>query len=215
MWRSRITIILILFFGVLFSFPVEGQGFGSDPSNYYCPEVSGGTLVSGSPEEWVGKSVYQCTYSVSSDGAQRFETRNAIPRPPQLRVLQVWFIRIVYVIWAVTGVVFMFLLMWIGFKYITSVGNEVALADVIKDFRKWMIGLALIFLSYPMLNTFFRILPVSQDQCFSEVNAPGFQFFFPEACVTSEDICREQLGGNLTDANLQNCLDGLDSPGGL
>lgn len=207
---SFIFISLLIF--LLVPVAVQAQDFaGSDPNNYYCPAYTGldvigaddlaaitraaridGFLVTEIVETEGGAAViidntnnYICVYENDSN----FEVRNAAPKPPTLQIVQVWFVRLVYVIWAVSGVVFTLALMWIGFKYLTSFGNEYAQGGVIKDLRKWLVGLVLVFLSYPVLNTFYNILPLSETACFSDINVIGFQFFFPDACITTpEDI---------------------------
>lgn len=179
----------------LFS-PVFAFG-GSNIGNYYCPVISNMAVSQspGLPFEVEGR--YYCDYTLEiREGGQVIDTvtirRDAVPKPPPLSILQVWFVRLIYALWGVTGLVFTGLLIWIGFKYVTSFGNEIALGDVVKDFRKWMIGLALIFLSYPVLVTFFRILPISDSNCYQDINMPGFQFFFPTACSMTEAERRER-----------------------
>ncbi len=169
--------LLLSFILGLLPAKVVASGFsGSDISNYRCPSLEGYEQ----PAVTVQNSNFVCIY-IASDGTGRV-TRNAIPNPPTLEIAQIWFVRIIYVIWAFSGLAFTAILMWLGFQYLTSFGNEVALADVVKKFRYWLIGIALVFLSYPALNTFFRILPINQTQCFADIQLPAFRFFFPTAC---------------------------------
>lgn len=124
---------------------------------------------------------YICVYS---DG---FETQ-AIPKPPTIQIIEIWFVRILYVVWAFSGIAFTFILISIGFEYMTSFGNAQAQAHSIKRLRYWIIGLGLVFLAYPMLNTFFSILPINRDAaCLRDLDLPGFHIFYPEACVISGD----------------------------
>jgi hypothetical protein len=90
--------------------------------------------------------------------------------------------RILYGAWAASGVVFTLILVFLGFRYMTSGGDSAVLGDIKKRFRNWFIGLMLIFLAYPVLNTLFNIIGVSQSECFSQLKLPAFQFFFPDAC---------------------------------
>lgn len=176
----RMITAVIFVAGLFVAFPSEAsaQGFaGSNIDNYYCPDINNYRTPPRVVDE---NGRYTCFYS-STTGAPSI-TRDAVPYPPRLDVLQVWFVRLLYVLWSVSGIIFTGLLMWLGFKYLTSFGNEVALGEVVKDFRKWLIGLALIFLSYPVLNTMFNVLPISDSSCFEDISVPGFQFFFPQAC---------------------------------
>lgn len=194
--------------GVLLAEPVQASFSGSDCNNYTCPQLGRITSEGQSTQLTIraprdpapgceGTNIglqggnFVCEYS---DGQGNIVVKPAIPKPPQLRVLEFWFVRIVYVAWAIAGVFFTFVLIAIGFQYMTSFGNEVALKDVVVKFRNWMIGLALVFLSYPVLNTFFNVLTIDRDQsCYSELQMPGFQFFFPQACgdvVDDYNSCR-------------------------
>lgn len=178
---KKITILLLVMMFTslagLFGQQVEAQNFsGSNTDNYFCQTRNGNT-----PDVIVEDGDYVCDYDNDGQGDAR-----ANPRPPSSRQLQFWFIRVLYVIWAVAGIVFTLVLMGIGFQYLTSFGNEVALADVIKQFRKWMVGLALVILAYPMLNTFFNVVGLRESECFTDLQLPGFQFFFATACVVEE-----------------------------
>lgn len=193
---TRFLIIIISFvsFTAIIVGPVEaGSGAvfsGGDCNSYQaCVNVEGATLVpgdSGCPEGiQVTSQGIICEYT--QDGVNF--TRSASVAPPQLRVLEFWFVRILYAIWAVAGIFFTIVLIWIGFQYMTSFGNEVALAEVVKKFRYWIIGMGLVFLSYPGLVTFFNVLAVDTSQdCYQQLEDQliGFQFFFPNACGTTQ-----------------------------
>lgn len=163
--------------------PISAQNFaGSDISNYYCPGKvnADGDFVTG-PDVREVQGDYLCDY----DGDGVAETR-AVPRPPTLRQLEYWFVKIVYLAWAASGIIFTVILMWIGWLYMTSFNNEFLLADVIKRMRNWALGLAIVFLAYPILNTFFNVLGLRRSECFENINLPGFQFFFSTACNIDE-----------------------------
>jgi len=226
---SRISLVVFGFLFVSLSFlpispaSVEAQGFsGSDCQSYQCPQLQNQNLLDDTghtdancpPGVQERDNNFYCEYE-SDDGVTKL--RNAIPVPPQLRQLEMWFVRLLYALWALSGIFFTFVLIWIGFQYMTSFGNEVALAEVIKKFRNWMIGLGLVFLSYPVLNTFFRMLPIDQSQsCYADLSLPGFQFFFPNACgtvVDSYEACQkdcEILRDEGWIAPYNNCLTGCD-----
>lgn len=208
---SKSARISLLVFGLLFvslSFlpiapagQVKAQGFsGSDCNSYQCPDLNGFTLIDTTGDDCPNGVVEEadnfiCRYE-SSDSSSSTHVQAAVPIPPQLRQLEIWFVRIMYSLWALSGIFFTFVLIWIGFQYMTSFGNEMALSEVIKKFRNWMIGLGLVFLSYPVLNTFFALLPLDESQsCYADLTLPGFQFFFPNACGTVVDnyaSCRRE-----------------------
>lgn len=172
--RILVTLVVALMYFVL-PFSVQAQGFGSDPDNYECARYRGKDGVIQETQDGI-----TCVY-VLDDGS--LFVKDAILKPPQLQILQVWFVRILYVIWGVSGVVFTFILISIGMQYLLSFGNVDAVGQVIKRFQKFVVGLALVFLSYPLLATFFQLLPLNEDTCYADVQMPGFQFFFPNACI--------------------------------
>lgn len=189
---AKFLIMLNVIMGLavfVVSTPAFAQGFsGSDIGSYYCPRKENLTPITdangdGLADVEVVNGNFICRYSVSNGGGT--QTINALPRPPQLVQVQVWFIRIIYVLWGLSGVFFTLVLIYIGFLYMTSFGNDKQLSNVIKRFRNWMIGFVLVFLAYPILNTFFRVLNVEPNVCYTELSLPAFQFFFPNACTPS------------------------------
>lgn len=211
-----LTVILAFsFFSLLITGGVSAQNFsGSDPCNYYCPKLpnakfvvpSSSTLAAcpSSTDEkvqsvWLSEGSetggvnYVCWYNVTtvdSTGKSVTNTvqRNASPFPPTLTQVEVWFVRIIYIAWALAGIYFTGVLMYIGFLYLTSMGNDNATADAIRALRKWIVGVALVFLAYPALNTFFAILPLNTDiSCYEEIKSvlPGFQLVFPNICTNT------------------------------
>lgn len=197
--------------GLIIVAPVYAQFSGSDPENYNCPVFNTLELVGGPNLAPSGRII--CLYNrldTSGNIVERNVLKDAILRPPTLQIVEVWFVRIIYLLWALAGVAFTASLIWIGFKYMTSFNNQYDLGKTIGDFRKWLIGLAIIFLSYPILVTFFRILPLSNSQCYDDISMPGFQFFFPTVCQSRESYCSVFPLGTST---YQQCLDGLIDPG--
>jgi len=196
--KSKLTHItvfvwVVLSVIILFTPQVEAQQqasnsfSGSDMSNYSCarlPAYPGPYQHSSYPfsRDYPPVSAgFKCTYT---NGTNSLVT-NASIKPPTLRVLEFWFLRILYAAWGVSGIVFTLIMIWLGFKYMTSGGDPAVISDVKKRAKNWFIGLALIFLSYPALNTLFNVVGLSEDDCFQELNLPAFQFFFPNACVAS------------------------------
>ena len=182
---SAFLLVVVFLFGSLLATQNQTQAFsGSDAANYRCPENSrttctGGvqeTPVSDCPGTPAGRFVCVC----ERDGEP--VCSNAIPLPPSLRVLEFWFVRVLYAIWAFSGIIFTFILIFQGFRYMTSLGNSGVIEDVMKRIRYWLIGLVLVFLSYPILNTVFGAIGLSDTECFNDIQMPAFQIFFPNAC---------------------------------
>lgn len=205
---SRFLVGTILFF--LMSSPVQASSFsGSDINQYTCSPgaVTGGAQLAlldvfSTCSAPTAEGVFDCNgrflcYYIN-DG--QISQRDAIPTPPSLRIIEVWFVRILFAIWALSGIVFTFILISLGVQYMFSFGNPQAVERVIKKFQNFLLGFVLVFLSYPIMNTFFNILPINDDsQCFEQINMPGFQFFFPQACGGQTDlqVCLNQCS-NLT-----------------
>ena len=191
-----ITWVALSFLVLVMPAPVEATGSntfsGSDISNYVCPilpEYAGpytgkNNSSQSYPEPTVDKtSNYVCVYF----GKAGNYVTNATIQPPTLRVVQYWFVRILYILWAASGTIFTGIMIYLGFRYMTSGGDAAVLADVKKRAKNWFIGLALIFLSYPILGTIFRILPINKTtDCYKDLQLPGFQFFFATACDTTD-----------------------------
>ena len=121
-----------------------------------------------------------CGWKCVGSGCTVLTTRDALPKPPQLRQLEVWFVQIVYALWGFAGVTFTLTLMGLGLMYMTSQGNPEKIAQVRNSIGKWAIGFALVFLAYPILNTVFSVIGL--NPCLTEeIQLPGFQFFFETA----------------------------------
>jgi hypothetical protein len=178
MW---VSLSLAILFTPQVSAQQASEGFsGSDLSNYTCPPLTAyaGPYSNGKNYPEVS-SDFKCRYT----GQSGTIVTNASIKPPTLKVLQFMFLRVLYAAWGVSGIIFTLIMVWLGFKWMTSGGDPAVINDVKKRAKNWFIGLMLIFLSYPALNTLFNVIGLSEDECFQELNLPAFQFFFPQACV--------------------------------
>lgn len=187
--KLSIVLFVLLSMSASLTSPVYAGPFsGSEIGNYFC---AGHEEIRPQAITTEGGTNYVCII----DGVRV----NAVPRPPTIQVIEIWFVRVLYAVWGITGVVFIFIIMWIGLNYMFALGNAVAQADAIKRFQRWALGLVLIFLSYPGLNTFFNILPISDDYCYEELveATPGFRFFFAEICDTGADGSRPTGSGEI------------------
>ena len=108
-----------------------------------------------------------------------------IDEPPRLRDLQPMLVEMIYLIWALGGLFFTVLLMWIGFQYMTSAGDPQKKEELKKKGKNWLIGLIIFFLGYPIVSTIYDVIGIgsANPECYEQVDTPGFHFFFPDVCT--------------------------------
>ncbi len=130
-------------------------------------------------------SGYFLCEGVNNDGIAGDD--RAVLIPPTLQQIEVWFVRILYVVWAVVGAFSFILLVGVGFEYMLRGGtSDQELVKVRKRIINYIIGFALVFLAVPILTTVFNLLGVNDDVACYDVNMPGFQFFFTTLCTGTE-----------------------------
>ncbi len=126
--------------------------------------------------------------------------------PPRLRDLEPLLVQLIYMIWALGGLLFTVLLIFIGVQYMASGGDPQKKEELKKKGRNWLIGLVLFFVGYPIVATIYDVLEVgvTNPECYQQVKTPGFHFFFPDVCTdpqkasTKYDInasCNPATGG--------------------
>lgn len=184
----------------LVSAQVQSEDFsGNNPSSYSCYNRQGQKLPE-EPQKSVSEGVYYCerngtpgyqacSSGVYDDGANCDAL--AVLNPPTLQQLQVWFVRIVYAIWAVAAFISVFGIVAIGYQYMISRGAPEATVKVKDRMAKFILGFALVFLAIPILNTVFRLLGVNDAvNCYQSLTnnniGIGFQFVFPTLCSDPE-----------------------------
>ncbi|RMD77220.1 hypothetical protein D6810_01525 [Candidatus Dojkabacteria bacterium] len=164
---------------------VLAQGFsGNNPSSYQCFDEKG-NLLSLTPEPGTGK--YEGSF-VCVDGNKVYP---AYLKPPSLQQIEVWFVRIVYTIWALVATFSFVLLLGVAYQYMISRDAGGALAKARDRIAKYFLGFALVFLAVPILSTTFRLLGVNDSvKCYSTLTGGGennigigFQFFFSDLCT--------------------------------
>jgi len=111
-----------------------------------------------------------------------------ILKPPTLQQLEIWFVRIVYAIWAIIATLSFVMLIYLGYRYMLRGGtSDQELVKLRKDIFNYVIGVILVFLAVPILTTIFRLMGINNSvQCYNVLNSEvgiGFQFFFPELCT--------------------------------
>lgn len=211
--KTFVKIFILLF--VILALPVsivsaqiQDDNFsGNDPSSYSC-YTRQGDLVDAEPIKDESKGLFYCNvngvpgYQPCDSGI--YETGDlcdpqAVLNPPTLQQLEVWFVRIVYSIWAIAATFSFLGIVYIGYQYMISRGAPEATVKVKDRLAKFIIGFALVFLAVPILTTVFRLLYVNDSvQCYQGLTSNvgiGFQFVFPELCtdpnnqVANSDPC--------------------------
>lgn len=174
---------------------------GNNPESYQCFDKEGRILREGSsnwPKDESGNLVpvdqliykdditgYFLCRGVDNDGIVGDD--RAILIPPTLQQLEVWFVRILYVVWAAVGSLSFLLLVGVGYEYMIRGGtSDQELVKLRKRIINYVIGFALVFLAVPILTSVFNLLGINDDVDCYNVNMPGFQFFFTDLCTGTE-----------------------------
>lgn len=135
--------------------------------NGVCPAIGGGA-----PQ----------TSSSNNPGAPGNVAIRAVLRPAKLQQIEIWFFRIIYIVWAAVASLSFFYLVLLGYRYIITRGDVTKITEIRQKIVNYLIGLALVFLSVPILTTIFNLLGINDDvPCYS-VDVPGFRFFFGDVC---------------------------------
>lgn len=194
-----------LFTSIAVILPVKAQfqdiNFsGNSASSFQCIDPRTGRITGATPFKNAATGKWECTGGYL-----------ASYKPPKLQQLEVWFVRIVYAIWALVASLSFLLLVYLGYQYLISQGDVTKITVIRKRIVNYIIGFALVFLAVPILTTTFRLMGINEEvDCYDEINMPAFQFFFRDLCTaTSGSVAANcsSFGINAGDA----CLSG--SPG--
>lgn len=178
---------------------------GNNPDSYQCFDNAGTTYLNGENSSG-GNTVEIYKDSISGyylcrgfDFDEDGKDDRAILRPPALQQIEIWFVRILYIIWAAVAGLSFFLLVGVGYQYILRGGtSDQELVKLRKRIINYAVGFSLVFLAVPILNTVFRLLGVNTDVDCYNVNMPGFQFFFTNVCTGNETLLRNACESNAT-----------------
>ena len=109
----------------------------------------------------------------------------AADSPPRLRDLEPLLVQVVYMAWALGGLIFTVILMVIGFRYMTSFGDQQKQQDLKNRGKNWIIGLIIFFIGYPIIVSIYGVIGIGEvnQDCYQDIVTPGFHFFFPEICT--------------------------------
>jgi len=108
-------------------------------------------------------------------------------QPPTLGDLQTMAVSLIGTAYAMVGVLFVGILMFNGLIYLIGHLEEskyilgATIEDVQKRMTQWFIGLMLVILSYPVVNTLMKSI-VGSSECYANLNNPTVQFIFPTVC---------------------------------
>lgn len=167
---------------------------GNDPASYVCPGEDPGLPVK-SADDTCSAADGKCRtlpYLDSTSGYYVCKSDTGIVRAtlkaPPLQQLELWFRRILYAIWAIVGSFSFVMLIYLGYQYMIRGGtSDQELVKLRKAIINYVLGFALVFLSIPILTTFFTVLGINKNVTCYDVAMPGFQFFFPELCTDPND----------------------------
>lgn len=186
---------------------------GNDASSYVCPGEDPGLPVLDSSGNCAAQDKrcrtlpyldsatgYYVCKSEDSDNIVR-----ATLKAPPLQQLELWFRRILYAIWAIVGSFSFVMLIYLGYQYMIRGGtSDQELVKLRKAIINYVVGFALVFLSIPILTTFFTVLGINKNVTCYDVAMPGFQFFFSELCTDPNDTYIKDPCAIVTDTINQN-----------
>lgn len=117
-------------------------------------------------------------------------------KPPTLQQLEIWFVRIVYVLWGFVAAFSFFFLVALGYRYMITQGDVTKTTEIRQKIIYYIIGFILVFLAVPIITTIFRLLGVNNNVGCYNVNMPGFQFFFTDLCTDPLNKVGGELASN-------------------
>lgn len=169
------SLLIVVFLSTVIGVSAQSQTFlfsGNNPESYQCLDANSGKVTTELPVYDSGEGTFICP----STGEK------AIIKPPALQQLEVWFVRILYAIWALVATFSFLLLVYLGYRYMLARGDVTQIQTIRKRIVNYIIGFALVFLAVPILATIFRLLGVNQNVACYELGV-GFQFFFSDLCT--------------------------------
>lgn len=154
---------------------------GNSPESYQCFDEKGviikvpGTDTPMQPEGPDAQGNFYCTLN-----GERYL---GYLKPPALQQIEVWFVRILYAIWALVASLSFLLIVKLGYDYMITRGDVTKITAIRQRIINYAIGFALVFLAVPVLTTVFRFLGINENVDCYNVNMPGFQFFYTSLCT--------------------------------
>ncbi len=189
---SLLTFLFLNFFLTFVSAQIQTTPFsGNDASSYQCIGKNGQIEPNAKVQKDSVTNNFVCYNADGSiiDRDGNGKPDQAILKPVALEQIQIWFVRIIYVIWALVGTYSFLLLVYLGYQYMLRGGtSDEELVKLRKRIIYYVIGFALVFLAIPILSTVFRLLNINTAVDCYNVNIPTFQFFFATLCTDPNEI---------------------------
>lgn len=188
----QLVLVLLGIWVTITPLYAQSQSFnfsGNNLESYNCIQKDGTVLTY--IEAWTASGTTIDPSNPPRSGSGRFlcpDNNDAILRPPALQQLEVWFVRVIYVIWAAVASFSFFFLVVLAYRWLISRGDVTKITEIRQKIIYYFIGVALVFLAIPILTTVFRVLGINKsNQCYN-VNMPGFQFFFADLCTDPRSV---------------------------
>jgi len=109
--------------------------------------------------------------------------------PPRLKDFQTYLANLLAVMWGAGGVIFIALLIKIGFDYMTGAGKPEKEQEAKDRIGKWFLGLILLYFSRMFVATIMSsLIDAAPGQCYDKLDQPVIQFFFADVCTEGESI---------------------------
>jgi hypothetical protein len=106
--------------------------------------------------------------------------------PPGFELAEFWIIKGLYAVWAFGGLTFLAGLIVIGFKWMTSGGEQQKLTEIKKQATYWAISIPVFFGGIPVIVFVMGLFEINtSNNCYANLidnGLPTFQLVFPEAC---------------------------------
>jgi uncharacterized BrkB/YihY/UPF0761 family membrane protein len=102
------------------------------------------------------------------------------PDPPRLADLQRFLVDLIDIVYQLGGMIFLLILIFLGYQWLTSAGSEEKLEETKQRFTYWIIGFVLFFLSAAIVTFIYDTLGV--EYCDGVRARPGFNIIFDSAC---------------------------------
>lgn len=108
-------------------------------------------------------------------------------QPPTLQQIEFTLVRFLYAIWGSAGIIFLVLMIYNGYLYMFSGGDEEKIREARTRTVQWAIGFVLLFISVPIVSTIMKIF-IKEGECFGQLTDPGFSFFFADVCTSGDPV---------------------------
>jgi type IV secretory pathway VirB2 component (pilin) len=101
--------------------------------------------------------------------------------PPALSDISEFLAYIVGIFYSIGGIIFLVILILIGFRWMTSQGNDEVLNESRQRFLYWIVGFVLYFLSAVIVTFILQFFGV-KDCNGNDITNPGFTIVFQDPC---------------------------------